>query len=69
MHKYKYLMQNTILLTISQFGSKFLAFILVPLYTSVLSTEDYGIADIVTTSVTLIIYICTFYIGSAVLRF
>ena len=69
MHKYKYLMQNTILLTISQFGSKFLAVILVPLYTSVLSTEDYGIADIVTTSVTLLIYICTFYIGSAVLRF
>lgn len=67
--KYKYLAQNTLLLTISQFGSKFLAFFLVPLYTSVLSTQDYGIADVISTSVTLLIYVCTFYIGSAVLRF
>lgn len=67
--KYRYLAMNTLFLTISEFGSKFLAFFLVPLYTSVLSTEDYGIADVITTSVTLMIYICTLNIGSAVLRF
>lgn len=67
--KYQYLAQNTILLVMSQFGSKFLAFFLVPLYTSVLTTEEYGIADVVTTSVTLLIYVCTLYIGSAVLRY
>lgn len=55
--KYSYLAQNTLLLTLSSFGSKFLAFFLVPLYTNVLTTSDYGIADIVTTSVTLLIYV------------
>lgn len=67
--KYSYLAQNTLLLTLSSFGSKFLAFFLVPLYTNVLTTSDYGIADIVTTSVTLLIYIFTLNIGNAVLRF
>ena len=67
--KYSYLAQNTLLLTLSSFGSKFLAFFLVPLYTNVLTTSDYGIADIVTTSVTLLIYVFTLNIGNAVLRF
>lgn len=67
--KYSYLAQNTLLLTLSSFGSKFLAFFLVPLYTNVLTTSDYGTADIITTSVTLLIYIFTLNIGNAVLRF
>ena len=46
--KYSYLIQNTALLTLSSFGSKFLSFFLVPLYTNVLSTAEYGIADIIT---------------------
>ncbi len=68
-NKYSYLAKNTILLTLSHFGSSFLSFFLVPLYTDVLTTSEYGIADAVKTSVTLLIYICTLNIGSAVLRF
>lgn len=68
-NKYKYLAKNTLLFTISSFGSKLLVFFLVPLYTSVLSTSDYGVADIITTSGSLLVYVFTIDIGSAVLRF
>lgn len=67
--KYSYLIQNTILLTLASFGSKLLSFFLVPLYTNVLSTTEYGVSDIITTSSTLLVYSLTLHIGSAVLRF
>lgn len=67
--KYSYLLQNTLLLTLASFGSKFLSFFLVPLYTNVLSTAEYGMADIITTSSTLLVYVLTINIGSSVLRF
>ena len=37
----KYLLKNTGILTISSFASKILIFLLVPLYTSILSKEDF----------------------------
>lgn len=43
--KYKYLGKNTIIFAISSFGTKVLSFLLVPLYTAVLTTAEYGIAD------------------------
>lgn len=67
--KYKYLAQNTLLLTLSSFGSKFLSFFLVPLYTNVLTTSEYGTADIITTSAMLLVYIFTINIATSVLRF
>ena len=42
---YKYLFKNIGLLTISNFTSKILTFLLVPLYTNVLTTEEYGTYD------------------------
>lgn len=67
--KYRYLAKNTMLFAINSFGSKILVFLLVPLYTNVLSTAEYGIADIVSTSATLLTYIFTINIADAVLRF
>lgn len=67
--KYKYLTKNVIIFGISSFGTKFLSFLLVPFYTSVLTTAEYGIADIITTTATLMIYVCTINIADAVLRF
>lgn len=67
--KYGYLAKNTVLFTISSFGSKILVFLLVPLYTSILSTADYGIADLITTTATLLIYVFTINIADSVLRF
>ena len=52
--KYKYLSKNFILFGISSFGPKIIAFLMVPLYTNCLSTADYGIGDIVSTSANLV---------------
>ncbi|MFR0544731.1 lipopolysaccharide biosynthesis protein [Limosilactobacillus reuteri] len=69
MKKYIYLVKNMGLLTISNFGSKLLSFFLVPLYTSILTTRDYGIYDIFNTTIMLLIPILTSGMIDAVLRF
>ena len=69
MKKYTYLLKNIGLLTISSFTSSILSFLLVPLYTSVLSTRDYGTYDIFNTTIMLCIPIFTVGIIEAVLRF
>lgn len=67
--KYGYLMKNTLIFTISSFGTKLLTFFLVPLYTNVLSTTDYGVADLLSTTATLLVYFFTICISESVLRF
>lgn len=67
--KYKYLTKNTALFAISSFGSKILSFLLVPLYTNILTTSEYGIADVITTTGTLLMYICTLDVADGLLRF
>ena len=67
--KYSELVKNTGILTIANFSSKILVFLLVPLYTSVLTTEEYGITDLIFSTVQLTVPIFTFNIADAVLRF
>lgn len=67
--RYKRLLTDTGVFAISNFGSKALTFLLIPLYTSVLSTEEYGTAEILTTTVNLIYPILTLSIYDATLRF
>ena len=67
--RYKYLVKNATILTIGQFSSKILSFLLVPLYTSVLSTREYGSYDLVNTTVSLLIPILTVNIADAMMRF
>lgn len=67
--KYKYLKTNTILFSVSSFGTKILSFLFVPLYTTVLTTAEYGIVDLITTTATLLVFILTINIASSVLRF
>lgn len=69
MKRYIYLVKNMGLLTISNFGSKLLSFFLVPLYTSILTTRDYGIYDIFNTTIMLLIPMLTSGMIDAVLRF
>ena len=68
-NKYKYLIRNTGILTVSQFSSKILVFFLVPLYTSVLSTAEYGLYDVVATTISLLYPILSANIATAVLRY
>lgn len=69
MGKYKYLIKNMGLMTISNFGSKILSFLLVPLYTSILTTEEYGIYDLYTVTIFLLAPIFSLNIVEAVMRF
>ena len=67
--KFKYLLKNIGIFTISQFSSKILIFFLLPLYTNVLSTEEYGIYDLSISIVELLYPILTINIIDAVMRF
>lgn len=67
--KAKQLATDTVLFGISTFGSKILVFLLTPLYTAVLLTEEYGIADLISTTVNLIYPVLTLAITDATLRY
>lgn len=67
--KYGYLIKNVGLLTVSNFATKLLSFLLVPLYTSALTTGEYGTYDLVTATVGVLVPILTLNIQEAVLRF
>ena len=67
--KYRYLSKNILLFSISSFGTKLLSFFLVPVYTNFLSVSEYGIIDMVVTTVNLLVPIFTFNISEGVMRF
>lgn len=67
--QYRILAKNTAWFAASSFGTKLLSFFLVPLYTSMLTTAEYGMADILATSASLLTYVFTLDMASAVLRF
>jgi len=67
--KQKYLAKNVLLFSISGFVPKILSIILIPLYTSYLTTAEYGISDLISTTVSLLIPIFTLDIQDAVMRF
>lgn len=69
MGKYKYLIKNMGLLTLSNFATKLLSFFLVPLYTTILSTADYGKYDFVSSTVGILVPLLTINIYEAVLRY
>lgn len=69
MNKYTKLAKNTGIFFIANFGSKILTFLLVRFYTELLSTEEYGIIDLLTTTTSLAFPIITLCITEAVLRF
>lgn len=67
--KQKYLAKNVLLFSISGFVPKVLSIILIPLYTSYLTTAEYGVSDLISTTVSLLIPIFTLDIQDAVMRF
>lgn len=69
MNKYKTLFNNTLIFFISEFASKILVFLLLPLYTRYLTTEQYGIVDLIATTVNLLLPIFTLCIAQAAMRF
>ena len=67
--KYKNLVKDTGLFAISNFGSRILLFLLTPLYTNVLSAEEFGLGDLLVTTISFIYPILTLSISEATLRF
>ena len=67
--KNKYLIKNTIVFALGNLGSRLISFLLVPLYTSILSTSGYGILDIINVVISIGIPILTLNISEAVMRF
>ena len=65
----KKLLKNSVLLIMGNFSSKLLVFLLVPFYTAVLTTEEYGISDLLVTTSNLVYPVLTLMISTAVLRF
>lgn len=69
MEKYKYLLKNIGLLVLSNLSTKLLGFLLVPLYTSILTTKEYGIYDLFNTTIGVLIPIFTVNAVEFVLRY
>lgn len=69
MDKYKRLLSDTLLFAVSNFSSKFLIFLLLPLYTGILTTAEYGYVDAIYTLISLGIPLVTLCIYEATLRF
>lgn len=69
MNVYKKLMKNSMIFAIANLGSKFLSILLVPFYTYVLSSQEYGQIDMITTTISLILPLATLSIFEATLRF
>jgi Membrane protein involved in the export of O-antigen and teichoic acid len=69
LNQYKRLLSNTALFALSTFSSKVLVFLLMPLYTRVLTAEDYGTVDLIVQSANLLIPIVSLGIMNSVIRF
>lgn len=68
-NKHKYLAKNVGLFSISSFVPRILSFVLIPIYTNCLSTAEYGVSDLLTTTVSLLLPFFTLDIQDAVMRF
>lgn len=69
MSRKKELVKNTAIVAVGKVCTKFLSFFMLPFYTAVLSTEDYGIVDLFNTYVSLLLPIILFQIEDALFRF
>ena len=67
--KYKKLGKNTLWMMVGNFASKLLSFFMVPLYTAYLSTADYGISDLMTTTISLLSPFLTLAASEGIIRF
>lgn len=67
--RYSKLLKNSLVFFIGNLGSKIVSFVIVPFYTYVLTTEEYGSADLITTTVNMLAPFVMVGMNEAVLRF
>ena len=68
MSRGKSLLKNTLIITFGKVCTQLVTFFLLPLYTGILSTEEYGIVDLLNTLVSLLLPIITFQVEMAIFR-
>ena len=69
MGKYKKLLSNTAILGLGTFASKILVFLMMPIYTRILASDEFSIADIITQTANLLIPLAAIGIVEAIFRF
>ena len=69
MNRYRKLLSNTGIIAIGTFGSKLLVFLLMPLYTTWLTTEEYGTAELITGVANFLIPLACVGISTGIFRF
>ena len=69
MNRYKKLFSNTVILGLGTMGSKLLIFLLMPLYTALLSPAQYSTAELITTTANLLIPLACVGITNGIFRF
>ena len=68
-NKYKKLLSNTITFGIGTFSAKLLTFLLVPLYTRVLTTAEFNASDLIQQTGNLLVPLVSVGMASALIRF
>ena len=68
-NRYSKLVKNTAIFAIGSFSTKILNFLIVPLYTYVLTTEEYGRIDLFTTTISFVLPVITLSIQEAMIRY
>lgn len=69
MSQKKELIKNTFIISIGKFSTKLVSFLLLPLYTSLLSTSEYGQYDLLNTISIFLIPVITLQMDEAMFRF
>lgn len=69
MNKKGELIKNTIIILVGKVATQFISFFLLPLYTSYLSTSEYGIVDLIITYISLLVPVVTLQEEMATFRF
>jgi len=69
MNKYKKLLSNTLIFGIGTFSSKVMVYLLMPLYTALLSRAEYSTADLITQAANLLMPIAAIGMYDGIFRF
>lgn len=69
MNRGKKLLINTVVITVGKLSTQFVSFLLLPLYTTLLTTAEYGTVDLFTTYVQLLLPIVTLLIEQGAFRY
>ena len=68
MNREKSLFKNTIIITIGKICTQLITFFLLPVYTGILTTAEYGVVDLLNTLVSFCLPIVTLQLEQSIFR-